>query len=83
MFGFVSFAPAAPRAATLQATPRVCAARLAPAASGFVGAPVAVARPARNQAATIRMDVTVVVGDSEPIGTSHAFAAMSRCCSIG
>lgn len=54
-------------AAPLASAPRasVCA---RPPTSAFLGAPVAVARTARPGAATIRMDVTVVVGDNEPIG---------------
>jgi hypothetical protein len=71
MNAFVPFLTVTPRAACLPATPRVCAARIAPLHSAFLGAPVAVARSAaRPGAATVRMDVTVVVGDSEPIGGS-------------
>lgn len=67
---FLPVAAAAPRAAL--PAPRAVCARMAPAHSAFLGVPVAVARPARAGAATIRMDVTVVVGDNEPIGRLRA-----------
>lgn len=64
---FVPFAASAPRAFGPNASGAACS-RMAPVHSAFHGASVSVPHLARVGAATIRMDVTVVVGDNEPIG---------------
>jgi len=59
----MAFVAAAPRRLPSSASAAVCGTPLRPAAA----AATAVVPAARPGAATIRMDVTTVVGDSEPI----------------